>query len=112
MKYSLTDTMVQVPDMNTAIEFWVNNLGMQVVQTSPDWSMLQDPETGQKIVFTGSGFGHSWAFSISTTDVQGLITQLTQKGCEVLKSIETFENGFSYAICRDTSSLPLLIYSA
>ncbi len=111
MDFTFSDIMIHVNDMAKATDFWVSVMGLEVVQSESDWVMLQNTENGQRFVFTQSEFGMPWALSVSTTNIQSTIEALVKGGCEILQNVETPNSPFQYALCKDNSGIPILIFS-
>lgn len=107
----LTDLMLHTDDVERAKAFWVGQLGLTLVSDEPAWTMLEDPDSGQRLVLTPNDFGAPWALALSAPNLFEECKRLSEMGLQTEPPVETLSTASTHALVRVPDGPPLLVYS-
>jgi predicted enzyme related to lactoylglutathione lyase len=106
-----TDTMLRVESLEAAAKFWTEVMGMVEVERNADGIILEDPDTSQRITLVSADIGARFALALAVDDLLDTLERLGRSGAEVTQPQKS-DSGFEYALCRDPSGIPIMVYSA
>lgn len=104
----MTDTIVHVDSMKSAVVFLNGFLGLRKITDGPGWVMLEDSVTAQRIVLTAEDFGSDWALSVAAGDIKEVALGLREAGA-TLERAPGVPGGGRFELWR-AEGIPLLLY--
>ena len=105
----VTDLMIAVDDLASAVEFWTNALNMAPAEDAPGWVMLEDPTTHQRITLFEGNLGTPWCVAVRAHNLEASIADLASHGAT---TTDVFESpGFRASLCMSPSGAPIMLYT-
>lgn len=105
----VTDLMIAVDDLDTALDFWINALDMHPAEDAPGWVMLEHPTTHQRITLFEGDLGTPWCIAVRVQDLESAVADLASHGATTSDSFET--TGFRASLCLSPSGAPIMLYT-
>ena len=105
----VTDMMIAVDDLESAVKFWSEALNMHPAESAGNWVLLEHITTHQRITLFQGDFGTPWCVAVRAQDVERAVEDLAEHGAT---TSETFESpGFRAALCLSPSGTPIMVYN-
>jgi catechol 2,3-dioxygenase-like lactoylglutathione lyase family enzyme len=104
----VTDTMIAVDDMESALDFWTTALNMHLAESAPGWVLLEHPTTHQKITLFEGNIGTPWCVAVRADNLETAIVDLASHGATMSEMFES--RGLRGALCHSPSGAPILLY--
>lgn len=82
-----SDILLQTPDPEAAAAFYVNELGFEITEQSPEMLSLHGPNIN---LFIERGPALGPVLEVTVVDVEEAKQQLVQSGCEIVKDEPEF----------------------
>jgi predicted enzyme related to lactoylglutathione lyase len=105
----VTDLMISVDDLASALEFWTEALNMYPAEDAEGWVMLEHPTTHQRITLFEGDLGTPWCVAVRAQDLERAIADLAEHGATVGDIFES--PGFRASLCLDPSGNPIMLYT-
>jgi hypothetical protein len=105
----VTDLMIAVDNLMTAVEFWTKALNMYPAEDAEGWVMLEHPTTHQRITLFEGDLGTTWCVAVRAENLEATVADLGEHGATVGDIFES--PGFRASLCFDPFGTPLMIYT-
>jgi catechol 2,3-dioxygenase-like lactoylglutathione lyase family enzyme len=105
----VTDLMIAVDDLESAVEFWTQALYMLLAEAAPGWVMLEHPTTHQRVTLFEGDLGTPWCVAVRAADLEAAVADFASRGAATGEIFET--PGFRASLCHGPSGTPLMLYT-
>ena len=105
----LTDIMIRVDSVQDAVGVLTESLNLMPCGSGDDWTMLEDQQSGQRLVLTVRDFGASWALAVSTPNIEKTLTQFAAQGIPVPDK-EDLDRHASVTLYQGANDIQILLY--
>jgi catechol 2,3-dioxygenase-like lactoylglutathione lyase family enzyme len=99
---------VPVEDLEVSARFYMEALGLEVVQRGHGWIIVRDPDTGQQLCLKESSTHAHPAISLQCSDFEAALAHLEEAGA-VEVYVETSDN-FKHATVRDPDGHEIFLW--
>lgn len=106
---TLTNVLVRVRDLESALSFWTDVVGLRRVDSEADWELMEDRSTGQRIVLTTRRLGSDWALAFATSNFHDVLAALSRSGGRIVESASE-ASPLPFCLYRTAAGVPLLLY--